>query len=40
MIIMLAPFSEPAVVDKPQSTRIEEPTLLCNHQVFFGSRST
>jgi hypothetical protein len=28
----LAPFSEPAVVDKPQSTRIEEPTLLCNHR--------
>ena len=22
---------EPAVVDKPQSTRVEEPTLLCNH---------
>jgi len=21
---------EPAVVDKPQSTRVEEPTLLCN----------
>src|SRR5580700_10672793 len=31
MIIMLAPFSEPVIVDKPQSTRIEEPTLLCNH---------
>src|SRR5713226_9680885 len=22
---------EPAVVDKPQSTRVKEPTLLCNH---------
>jgi hypothetical protein len=21
---------EPAVIDKPQSTRVEEPTLLCN----------
>jgi hypothetical protein len=21
---------EPAVVDKPQSTRVKEPTLLCN----------
>src|ERR1700688_5022468 len=26
---------EPLVVDKPQSTRVEEPTLLCNH-VFFA----
>ena len=26
----LAPFSEPAVVRQPQSTRVEEPTLLCN----------
>jgi hypothetical protein len=25
---------EPLVVDKPQSTRVEEPTLLCNHVVF------
>ena len=22
---------EPRVVDKPQSTRVKEPTLLCNH---------
>ena len=22
---------EPVVVDKPKSTRVEEPTLLCNH---------
>jgi len=34
---------EPAVVDKPQSTRVEEPTLLCNqlakpqlNGTFFG----
>jgi hypothetical protein len=25
---------EPAVVDKPQFTRVKEPTLLCNHVVF------
>jgi hypothetical protein len=25
---------EPLVVDKPQSTRVEEPTLLCNHVEF------
>src|SRR3981081_4642530 len=24
---------EPEVVDKPQSTRVEEPTLLCNHLI-------
>jgi hypothetical protein len=27
---------EPAVVDKPQSTRVEEPTLLCNHLPLAG----
>jgi hypothetical protein len=31
-------ISEPAVVDKPQSTRIEEPTLLCNQ--FSGEFDT
>src|SRR6185369_9428750 len=30
-----APFSEPMVVTQPQSTRVEEPTLLCN-QVEIG----
>jgi hypothetical protein len=24
-------FPEPAVVEQPQSTRVEEPTLLCNY---------
>jgi putative transcriptional regulator len=28
-------FGKPAVVDKGQSTRIEEPTLLCNHVDYF-----
>ena len=26
-----APFSEPLVVKQPKFTRVEEPTLLCNH---------
>jgi hypothetical protein len=25
---------EPAVVESPQSTRVEEPTLLCNHMGY------
>jgi hypothetical protein len=28
---------EPMVVDKPQSTRVEEPTLLCNQVSFYSA---
>jgi predicted PurR-regulated permease PerM len=33
----VGPGNEAMVVDKPQSTRVEEPTLLCNQMDFGGS---